>query len=643
MMRRLNFNNSRHLCKAGAILVLAASAFFCTLPFFIHKTLFVSHDIKFHLFQSHQFYKSLASGTLMPRWAIDANNGYGSPNFLFYSPFSYYIVSLFHFFLPSIIGSIIAAIWSSFLFSGISMYFVVKRYAGAAIGLICAVLYQIFPFHTIDLYMRGTLGELFAFVWFPLLFVCLDEILSFNRKRLFFVGFSICYAGLILTHLVSAFLFAMIFITYLLLIAMKGCCIRLDSAVGGILRSLRPPSLCCSKLLSLRPTNSPSGFGKHRLWPLHFSERNNETGQSISLLISSTAIFRYKNIATSLLSFFFGMCLAAYFLLPIPFELKYVKIDYIYTYPFSNYKKNFLLSYDILYELLVTGQIVNNMMVLLDIVVILELTLFIIILIPMPGIKKSILENGLTFFSVYVVLLSIFMATPLSKWLWNISPQISTTQFPWRWVAYLEVALVFMAASMLKEARGGLFWGTAKYRWSLYLIVSLLLISVPSIFYRNHELSLDIINRMIHPETYDYDKDLPREYTPQWVSNLDEILVSPPPDPVSVLSGTAFARTISWQPEKRVFEVDARTPAVLRIATTYYPGWTAESGGRNIDIIAEKKTGTMLIGLDKGRHSVSLSFGDTPLRRAAKYVSLISCLTLSLYTIGRRSRNGSFP
>ena len=78
--------------------------------------------------------------------------------------------------------------------------------------------------------------------------------------------------------------------------------INLDSAVEGILRSLRLPSFCCSKLVSLQPIHSPFGFGKYRLWPLHFAKSSNEIRQSRSLRIPPTIGFRINHTAIRLYS-----------------------------------------------------------------------------------------------------------------------------------------------------------------------------------------------------------------------------------------------------------------------------------------------------------------------------------------------------
>jgi uncharacterized membrane protein len=135
--------------------VLAIGASFCTLPLLVHNSLPLSQDIVFHIFQADQFNQNLGNGVLYPRWVGGAVNGYGSPNFIFYSPMSYYFVALIHLITPSLISSMVGAIWFSFLLSGTTMLLLVNHFFSGYRSLIPAVLYQMLPFHLYDLYVRG--------------------------------------------------------------------------------------------------------------------------------------------------------------------------------------------------------------------------------------------------------------------------------------------------------------------------------------------------------------------------------------------------------------------------------------------------------------------------------------------------------
>ena len=452
------------------------------------------------------------------------------------------------------------------------MYMMIKKKAGRSIGLLCAFFYQIFPCHIFDLHLRGTLGELFAFIWFPLIFTYLDEILISEKQHSAFIGLSLSYAGLVLTHLVSAFLVSGIVIFYIL--------IKIYHA-------------------------------------------------------SSKKIFIYPFSSVAL-----GLGLTSYFILPVLFEMSFVQIDYIHKYLIADYQNNFLLQLNTLYTELLKLHITNGFVGIFNIAVVPEVLLFLIIIIYQYKRNMIVFKNNDLIFPVYMFLLAFFMSTPLSRWLWDLLPPLNTIQFPWRWMTFMEVALIFLIANFLNEVKVTKhFPKDGIYRCFIYVLSALVLISVFTIFVRYDEFPKQKIKSILYPEKFGYDTDMPREYTPVWATDLERMLTLPVPDRVTVLSGTAIAQPVSWQPEKRIIKIDAKFPAVLRIATFYYPGWIAESDGKRKQVFIEKKSGRMLITIQPGKHLLTLKFVDTPLRRTAKYFSLLSCLTLFLYSVRIRTRH----
>jgi membrane fusion protein (multidrug efflux system) len=67
----------------------------------------------------------------------------------------------------------------------------------------------------------------------------------------------------------------------------------LESAVGGIIFTLRMVFFYCSKLIWLQPINSPFGLRQYRLSTLHFAKNSNEIDQSRLLRTLPTADFRF--------------------------------------------------------------------------------------------------------------------------------------------------------------------------------------------------------------------------------------------------------------------------------------------------------------------------------------------------------------
>jgi hypothetical protein len=99
------------------------------------------------------------------------------------------------------------------------MYFFVKQLNGHPAGLASGVLYQLLPYHIFNLFCRGVVPELFAFIWFPLILLFLHKVFT-DRKSSSIVFLSFAYAGLIMTHLVSAFMFTFVMIGYALYLSL---------------------------------------------------------------------------------------------------------------------------------------------------------------------------------------------------------------------------------------------------------------------------------------------------------------------------------------------------------------------------------------------------------------------------------------
>lgn len=126
-----------------------------------------THDGEYHVVRFYEFDKVLRSGILYPVWAPDLNYTYGSPLFLYVYPFPNYISSILHFLGFDFINTfklnlIIASILGAF-----SMYMYGNYKFGKWGGLISALAYTYAPYHLLDIYVRGSVGEVWALAFFP--------------------------------------------------------------------------------------------------------------------------------------------------------------------------------------------------------------------------------------------------------------------------------------------------------------------------------------------------------------------------------------------------------------------------------------------------------------------------------------------
>ena len=108
--------------------------------------------------------------------------------------------------------------------------------------------------------------------------------------------------------------------------------------------------------------------------------------------------------------------------------------------------------------------------------------------------------------------------------------------------------------------------------------------------------------------------------------------------PVVFKEGQGSVEIMSWKSQSRLIKAISPSAATLRISTFFYPGWTALINGKEIPIGIEKNSGAMLLSIPSGENTVLLEFRDTPLRRAAKWTSILSIFVALLGLLIKRQK-----
>lgn len=139
-----------------------------------------------------------------------------------YSMTAFYptIVSYVPYFLGLIVGTfangikIFASI--TIILSGIFMYnLLIEVTKKKNIALVSAIIYMVLPYRFEDIYNRFAIGEFTAFVFMPLVFLGLYNLLNGDGKKHYYIA--IGAAGLMLSHTISTVYTALFCIFYILL------------------------------------------------------------------------------------------------------------------------------------------------------------------------------------------------------------------------------------------------------------------------------------------------------------------------------------------------------------------------------------------------------------------------------------------
>lgn len=197
-----NFLQLKNKDNTCLIIVFSLATLLLMMLPLISRELVVGHDWTYHLLRIEALKTQLAQGQFPVRLSTMFFGGYGYPTSIFYADTFLYIPAILRLLGFSIENSakffIILCLWASYALT----YYCVKRIShSSTTALIAAMIYGLAQYHLQTMYTRFALGEVQAFVFFPIIIYALYDYLyeDFKRPWLFILGFW----GLLNCHLIS--------------------------------------------------------------------------------------------------------------------------------------------------------------------------------------------------------------------------------------------------------------------------------------------------------------------------------------------------------------------------------------------------------------------------------------------------------
>ena len=348
---------------------------------------------------------------------------------------------------------------------------------------------------------------------------------------------------------------------------------------------------------------------------------------SIGLLIYS--IFRLdsgKRLATFgclSLSMLLGLLASASYWTTMLFELNWIRADNVMPDPSVDYRANFVLA-------TFSPDYLNVWW--MNILLLATVAMFWPALallwrsarnsVPAPSESRKSLQA-----LAAVLLLSIAMATPISRPLWNALRPLQQTQFPWRWFAITSmVGPILLAAAIpwWKKMSGG------KRRPLMLLAAGTAAIAFA--FSASH-----IIREAFWLTPQQFENTLAEipgspsvsQWLPVWVHEPIRNMTS------QVEAGDRQLIVDSWQPERRVFQVLAGEAGTARVQTFFYPHWVATTDGQNLTVSPDLD-GAIRIALPAGASKITLEFKEPARVRYAAALTLLGWILIALLLFVRR-------
>lgn len=172
-----------------------------------------THDGQNQVVRSYEFDKTLRDGNWYPVWAQDLNYTFGVPLFDYVYPLPNYASSLFHLFGASFIDTFKLNLIFASYFGAFFAFFYGRERFGNWGGLLTSVFYTYAPYHFLDMYVRGSVGETWALALFPLSLWAIDRVTK--KKDINSVIFSgAAFALVIFSHNILAVMFAFFLASY---------------------------------------------------------------------------------------------------------------------------------------------------------------------------------------------------------------------------------------------------------------------------------------------------------------------------------------------------------------------------------------------------------------------------------------------
>ena len=569
-------------------------------------------DSPFLLQRLHQMIANLNAGVFPVRWMPDAAYGLGYPFFNHYSALPFYVASALGLLGLDLLTALKLTQTLGFLIAALAMYGLVLRLWGnRAAAWLSAIAYTVAPFHLVNVYVRGdSLSEFFAFVFYPLILwasVRLVQRASRREKAWIYdvVLLALAYAGLVLSHNISAFIFTPFVLLFLvLLIWEKRSAWKRDSLHrwGRVRWVFRPLTLVLSGLL-------------------------------------------------------LGMAVAAWAWLPALFELDYVQAENL-TGDYFDYAKHFRagnlvqarLLFDYSIEVSLGGRSPFAMGGPQALAALAGLFVLLRALFArrrpvddnsqFGGIEERFGGRASLVFAIAGLLLVTIMIMPVSRLLWEHVPLLPQVQFPWRFLSIQALFAALVAAALALFLKGRWAWVMSGAVAAVLALSTLLPLNPERLLIgpddvtptrlQEYELFTGNIGTTVRYEWLPV-AAVPRPFTFDAVIEPDAVT-----EPI-VLAGDLYAVTQTLQhPTAQVWDVDlGEEGATLAFPVLYWPGWSASIDGNSLATRTVEGSGYLAVDLPGGAQTVRLELGRTSLRTTAELLSLTALFLVLAVIIWR--------
>jgi hypothetical protein len=586
-----------------------------------------AHDARHDAYFIFQYDKSVQDGIWFPRWSPDWTFGYGYPFFIVYGPLATFVGELFHHFLGlGFEASVKAVLALSIVISGFAMYGFVRSWLGRNAGLVAAVAFMAIPYHLVDVYVRAALAESVALAFLPLALWGFRETVRRPRWSAI-VGAGFAYAAIMWTSNLVALIFT--------------------------------PGLAAYVAILI--------FWQWRRQPVAEEGESRETTAREQRSKSRSFGSLVRLFLAPALAFTLGLGLSAAFFIPALIEQGYINRTqwfgkyydptqhFVYFFQLFNPAWGFGISQpgpDDVAQGAMSFQL-GAAATLLSLVA----------LVTARRLKPSV-RREVWFWGLWAAV-SIFLTQNVSALGWHYLPIVPYAQFPWRYLMLAIVPLSILPGALVADGKWQMAdgkWRMANPLWPAFLLSALLLLS--SYPYLRVEIREPTVEQgpvsyaalMRFQRTSDEMTGVTAwvdaQKRPIW-SDMADLWVQGKPVKTRVdYSQVPQNKTLAVNSEEvgsaheQVYWYAEGPGKSITFNRFWYPGWTAwlldGKDGRPVrKLPLEREAGPLariVVPVPAGEGYILLRFEDTPLRAAAKWVTLVTLSVVVIIAVVLRIR-----
>lgn len=574
-----------------------------------------AHDARHAVYFIFEYDKAVQEGIWLPAWGPDWAFGYGYPFWIVYGPLATFAGELMHHFLRlGFEDSVKTVLALSILGSGLAMYGFVRSWLGRNAGLVAAVAYMSIPYHLVDTYVRAAVAESVALAFLPLALWAFRAA-TLRPRPTSIIAAAFAYAAIMWTSNLVALIFTPALAAYVL-------ALLIWTVMDARRRTAEP----------FRPLH----LALRRGWP-------------------------------SLLGVALGLGLSAAFFVPALIEQRYInQTQWFGKYydPFQHFVYFFQL-FDPSWGFGISHPGPNDaaqggMSFQLGAAA----TLLSLIAVVLARRRPADQRREIWFWAAWAGL-ATFLTLNIAAPLWRYLPPVRYAQFPWRYLMLAIVPLSILPATLVAdstELKPGEARPAGEPLWPALLLAGLLLLSSAP-YYKvemreptKEQGPVSMAALMRFQRTSDEMTGVTAWVDPQHIPNW-----SPLADEWVAGRSVATRADYSRIPQNKTLAVNAEEMGShheliwyyaeapdqsITFNLFWYPGWNAYlldgKHGRPVQRLEVRREdgplARVVVPVPPGQGYILLRFEDTPLRAAAKAVSLATLAAVVLLLVIGASR-----